>query len=219
MRGIGERAGLEGVEVGVPEHERGRHGVRDRELGREHVRGIGVRHAQPERNRGHADGRDLLRRRSGSRAPHGRERVEREVVVAAARVELEVVLLDAVAARPRPSTASAGLEAVGEDRAVHVGGRIGEPGEAARCSSTARMPCRPERPGIDVADGGALERGRPRVGRAHRGGEVDDAGASRGVEPRRARATATAVPMVPHVPCEWTLGRAVVAPPSREPTS
>ena len=32
-------------------------------------------------------------------------------------------------------------------------------------------------------------------------------------------ATATAVLIVPQVPCEWTFGRAVVAPPSREPIS
>ena len=40
-----------------------------------------------------------------------------------------------------------------------------------------------------------------------------------GASSASSRATATAVLMVPHVPCEWTLGRAVVAPPSREPTS
>ena len=32
-------------------------------------------------------------------------------------------------------------------------------------------------------------------------------------------ATATAVPMVPHVPWEWTFGLGVVALPSREQTS
>ena len=32
-------------------------------------------------------------------------------------------------------------------------------------------------------------------------------------------ATATAVLIVPHVPCECTFARAVVAPPIREPTS
>jgi len=32
-------------------------------------------------------------------------------------------------------------------------------------------------------------------------------------------ATATAVLSVPHVPCEWTFARTVVAPPILEPTS
>ena len=32
-------------------------------------------------------------------------------------------------------------------------------------------------------------------------------------------ATAAAVLIVPHVPCEWTFARTVVAPPIREPTS
>ena len=32
-------------------------------------------------------------------------------------------------------------------------------------------------------------------------------------------ATATAVPSVPHVPCECTFARGVVAPPMREPIS
>jgi len=32
-------------------------------------------------------------------------------------------------------------------------------------------------------------------------------------------ATATAVPIVPHVPWEWTFGRGVVAPPRRDHTS
>ena len=32
-------------------------------------------------------------------------------------------------------------------------------------------------------------------------------------------ATATAVLIVPHVPCEWTFARTVVAPPIREPIS
>ena len=36
---------------------------------------------------------------------------------------------------------------------------------------------------------------------------------------RTADETATAVPIVPHVPWEWTFGRGVVAPPRREHTS
>jgi hypothetical protein len=41
---------------------------------------------------------------------------------------------------------------------------------------------------------------------------------ARASQPAR-RATATAVPMVPHVPCECTLPRATVAPPMRDETS
>ena len=80
-------------------------------------------------------------------ARRSRERVQREVVVSAAGVELEVVLLDAVAVA-EPCDDQLRLEAVGEDGAVHVGRSVVEPGEAAALELDRReCPERPSGPG------------------------------------------------------------------------
>src|SRR5678816_1670156 len=115
-------------------------------------------------------------------APHRRDRVEGEVVVAAARVELEVVLLDAVYRFAEAVDGERRLESIGEDRPVHVRRGIPEPGEAGVGEVDGEDALKRRAAGIEIADGGALEGGRPRIGRAHRGGEVDDLARCRPVE-------------------------------------
>src|ERR1700675_1513892 len=105
-------------------------------------------------------------------APDGPDRVEGEVVVAAARVELEVVLLDAIALAEAVD-GERRLEAIGEDRPVHVRRGIPERGEAGVREIDGEDALKRGAAGIEVADGGALQGGRALSGRAHRGGEAD----------------------------------------------
>src|SRR4029450_3449828 len=102
---------------------------------------------------------------------------EGEVVEAATRMQLEVVLLDAIAfalrvgARQRLDARDGGrlVERVGQERAVHVGRRVVEPREAAALEVDGEHPLKGRSARVQVADRRALERGGPRVGRAQRG--------------------------------------------------
>ena len=168
--GVVEGGGLEGGEVRPAEHERRRHRPGNRELRREPIRRRGIGHAEAERDRAHLDLRHLV----PGETMVARERhhcVEGEVVEAAAGVELEVILLDAVSPA-EPLDREGAVKALGQDRAVHVGGRVGEPGEAGALQVDGQDALEGGAPGVEVADRRPFERRRPRVRGAHRRREV-----------------------------------------------
>src|SRR5262245_66230003 len=106
-------------------------------------------------------------------SPKRRQGLQREVVVPAASVELEVVLLDAVALA-EALHGEVRLEAIGQDGAVHVGWSVAESREAAAQELDGENALERRAARIEVANGGAVECRRPRVGWAHRCRQVHD---------------------------------------------
>jgi len=85
---------------------------------------------QPERDGGDVNGRHFIAGEPVLRSER-HDGVERRMIHTAAGVELEVVLLDAIALA-EAGHGDFGLEAFGEERAVDVRGRVLEGGESAR---------------------------------------------------------------------------------------
>ena len=163
---------LEGHGVRAAEDEGRRHRVGNGELGPQHALRLGVEHAQPEGDGGDVNACHLVAGEPVLR-PERHHGIEGGVIHAAARVELEVVLLDAVALA-EAGHRRLGLEALGEERAVDVRRRVVERGESRAMQIEGEDAFEPRAPGIGIADGGAFEGGGPGIGGSHGRREVDD---------------------------------------------
>ena len=144
------------------------------------------------------------------------------MIESATRVQLEVVLLDpGMTRRARvldPGDGELGLESLGEMVPYTSDGASPRPVNPQRSARRPGMPWNAERPGyrlrmVAPSSAGVHVFAGSSTRRVHGRGPSLAPGAPPSL------ATATAVLIVPHVPCEWTLGRTVVAPPIREPTS
>ena len=113
-----------------PDTREGGDGVGDVELSREHVGGVVLGHALGEWHGGYFDIPDVGVVKVFA-AGDGLDGVEDGVVVEAAGMELEVVLLDAQGVVAETGDGGLGVEFVTQDGRVNVGGGVGGRGEAA----------------------------------------------------------------------------------------